>query len=249
MHGPLGIENLQVVRGAFLTKLMWINVSLAVFNLLPAFPMDGGRLLRAALALKLNYVRATVVAAWIGRLMALVFGILGFFLNPVLLFIAFFVWISAQQEASLVRLKALLCDVPVHAAMITEFHVLNIHEPLARAVELIRSGFQQDFPVVDHEGVVTGLLTREDVLKGVASHGVDSAVGDSMRRAFGLVAPFDKLDEALTKLQRHTGRVVVVVHDGQPIGLVTSASIGEQAITLQHSPVLHPSYAEHSVRS
>lgn len=165
--GTLEPASMHVVGGPFLTKLMWINVSLAVFNLMPAFPMDGGRVLRAALAFRMDYTRATEVAARIGQAMALLFGIIGLLANPMLLLIAFFVWMGAQQESALVQLKYALSGVPIRSAMITEFRSLGPAEPLSRASELMLAGFQHDFPVID-DGKLVGILTRDDIVKGLA---------------------------------------------------------------------------------
>jgi Zn-dependent protease len=155
-------SQLSVTGGPFLQRLMVVNVFLVVFNMLPAFPMDGGRVLRAILATGMEYTRATHIAATIGQAMALLFGFLGFFGNPFLLFIALFVWIGAAQEASMAQMKSALSGIPVARAMLTDFRTLSPQDALRRAVDLLLSGSQHDFPVLDGERVV-GVLTRADL--------------------------------------------------------------------------------------
>jgi len=102
---PLYFEEYDIITGSFLMKLMVLNIVLVVFNMLPAFPMDGGRVLRALLALRINYVRATDIAARIGQGMAILFALIGIFYNPFLVIIALFVWLGAAQESVMVRMK------------------------------------------------------------------------------------------------------------------------------------------------
>ena len=141
------VTTLKWVGGPFLVKLLWVNVSLAVFNLVPAFPMDGGRVLRAVLAMRMDYVRATQIAASIGQAFAWVFGILGLFTNPflILILIALFVWMGAAQEAGQVQLKSVLSGLPVSRVLLTEFHTLAPADLLGRAIESILAGGQHDF--------------------------------------------------------------------------------------------------------
>jgi Zn-dependent protease len=106
VHRGAQLEHLQYLespRVELLSKLASVNVMLVLFNLIPAFPMDGGRILRALLAMAMPYAQATQVAAWIGQGLAVVFGILGLFGNPLLVFIAFFIFAGAQQEAAIAR--------------------------------------------------------------------------------------------------------------------------------------------------
>ena len=136
-------------RRRLMQQLFWVNVSLVVFNMVPAFPMDGGRVFRALLAMRLDYVQATQIAASIGQAIALVFGLLGLLYNPFLIFIALFVWLAGNQEAGLVLIRSALGNIPVMRAMITDFRALHPDDPLKRAVGHVLAGFQQDFPVVD----------------------------------------------------------------------------------------------------
>jgi len=217
---------LGVVGGSFLTKLMWVNVSLAAFNLLPAFPMDGGRVVRAALALKMDYVRATEVAARLGQGMALLFGVLGLFHNPMLLFIALFVWMGAQQESTMVGLKKALSGVPIGSAMVTDFRVLSPSDRMSSAAELITAGFQHDFPVVDGKRLM-GVLTRSDVVRGLSADGPEASVANAMHRQFVTAQPTDMLESVLTRLQGAGAAPIVVVRDDTVVGIMTAETIGE----------------------
>src|SRR5262249_12323523 len=151
--------------------LLEVNAFLALFNLLPAFPMDGGRVLRALLAMRLDYARATRAAASVGQLMAIGFGLLGLQVgNPMLLLIALFVWIGAGAAAVQVEERVALRGVPVRRAMLTDFQTLRPDDTLGRAADLLLAGSQHDFPVMD-DGRAAGVLTRTDLLRGLASGG------------------------------------------------------------------------------
>ena len=218
----------QVVRvgGSFLDQLFWVNVSLAVFNLLPAFPMDGGRVLRGLLALRMDYLRATQIAAAIGQAMAVLFGFVGLFTNPFLVFIALFVWLGAAGEASMVQMRSALAGIPVQKAMVTDFRTLAPHDQLGRAVDYVLAGFQQDFPVVE-EGRVVGVLTRSDLLNALARRGKEVRVGDVMQRDIETGGPRDMLEGVLGRLQRRRCHTLPVVQNGQLVGLVTADNLGE----------------------
>jgi Zn-dependent protease len=214
------------VGGSFLNQLLWVNVSLAVFNLLPAFPMDGGRVLRALLALRTDYVRATQIAAGVGQALAAVFGFVGLFTNPFLVFIALFVWLGAAAEASMVQMRSALGGIPVQRAMVTDFRALAPHDPLGRAVDHVLAGFQQDFPVVD-QGRVAGVLTRADLLNALARHGQEARVDEVMQRDIETADPLDMLEGVLGRLQRRGCHTLPVVHNGRLVGLVTTDNLGE----------------------
>jgi Zn-dependent protease/predicted transcriptional regulator len=225
-RGFVPLTEVMHVGGNILGQLFWVNVSLAVFNLLPAFPMDGGRVLRALLAMRMDYVRATQAAARVGQGMALLFGFLGLFGNPFLVFIALFVWLAAAQEASMVQMRSAMDGIPVMRVMITDFQALRPDEPLARAVEQVLSGFQQDFPVVEGDRLV-GILTRTDLIAGLSRHGPVGRVAEVMQRDFATADPGDMLQTALARLQECGCRTLPVVRDGRLIGLVTADNLAE----------------------
>jgi Zn-dependent protease/CBS domain-containing protein len=212
--------------GSFLSNLMWVNVSLAVFNLLPAFPMDGGRVLRAALALRMDHVRATELAARIGQGMAVLFGVVGIFLNPLLILIALFVWMGAEQESVVAGLKRSLSGVPVGSAMVTGFQVLSPSDRLSTAADLMVTGFQHDFPVVRGRRLV-GVLTRSDVVRGLSGAGAAASVEDSMHREFTTAESTDMLASVLNRLPEAGAAPVVVLRGNSVAGLLTVESMGE----------------------
>lgn len=213
-------------QGSLLGRLVWANVSLAVFNLLPAFPMDGGRVLRAFLALHMDYVRATQLAASIGQTLAFIFGFIGLFSNPFLVLIALFVWMGAGQEASAVVTRSILAGLPVSRAMITQFQTVAPGDTLARAVEHVLAGFQHDFPVMDN-GRLAGVLTQNDLLAALAQQRQDTRVEEIMKRQFETVAPADNLETAFARLQASECPALPVLSDGQLVGILTAESVGE----------------------
>lgn len=214
------------VGGSFLNKLMVVNFWLLAFNLIPAFPMDGGRVLRALLATRLEYTRATLLAARIGQSIAWLFGLVGLFTDPFLLFIALFVWMGAEQEAAMAQVHTSLGAIPVQQVMLTDFRTLGPDDPLSSAIEHTLAGWQQDFPVVfgDH---VLGVLTREDLLRTLAERGSEVPVRDAMNRDFQTADSHDMLERGLATLQSCKCRSLPVVHDGQLVGMLTMDNIGE----------------------
>jgi len=220
------VDELPRFGAHFLSNLMWMNVLLAGFNLLPAFPMDGGRVLRALLALRMNYVRATKIAANIGEAMAFVFGLIGLFSNAFLVLIAVFVWMGAAAEANAVQMKSALANVPVSRVMITDFRTLTPDEPLSRAVDYLLSAYQQDFPVMI-DGKMIGLLTRGGLVNGLAQLGPNAAVSQVMEREFPTAQSTEPAEAAFTKLQQAQSRAIPVLHDGNLEGILTGEHIGE----------------------
>lgn len=220
------LETLTLTRGSFWERLLLFNVVVVIFNMLPAFPMDGGRALRALLAMRMEYSRATRIAAGIGQGFALLFGFLGLLFNPFLIFIAFFVWIGAGQEATMTQMKSALAGIPLADAMITEFRTLSVEDRLSRAVDLLLSGTQQDFPVVDGNTVV-GVLTRADLLSALARLGREAPVAEVMQREFQTAEPTEMIDVVFLRLQGQTCHTVPVLKNERLIGLITMENVGE----------------------
>jgi len=220
------LTDMTLVGGDFLSKLMWINVSLAIFNLLPAFPMDGGRVLRALLAIRMSHLRATKIAASIGQATALLFGLLGLFVNPFLVLIALFVWMGAAQEASIAQMRAALDQMRVGEVMTTEFRTLSPRDPLSEAVRKALAGYQRDFPVLE-DGRVVGMLTRENLLVGLTVRGLNAAVSEAMQTSFETADASDMVEPVLARLQTSTCRALPVVREGTLAGMLTLEGIGE----------------------
>jgi Zn-dependent protease/CBS domain-containing protein len=218
-------EQIGVTTGVFAERVMFANVVLAAFNLLPAFPMDGGRALRALLATRIEYTRATQRAAMVGQGMAMLFGFIGLQGNPMLVFIALFVWIGAGQEASVVQMKSALGGIPLRRAMLTHFRTLTPTSTLGDAVDLLLTGSQQDFPVVAHERV-QGMLTRTDLVKALSHRGRTALVADSMREC-PVADPSEMLETVLRRLQGRECHTIPVLDHGALIGLVTMDNVGE----------------------
>ena len=224
-RGGLSVAQINVTSGTFAERILLVNISLFVFNMLPAFPMDGGRVVRALLATRMEYTRATQIAASLGQGMALLFGVVGFFYNPMLMFIALFVWIGATQEASMALMKSALGGIPVNAAMMTTFDTVAPGDSLTAVTRLLLSGSQHDFPVMDGNNVV-GVVTRDGLLKGLAQ--VDQpAVSEIMSGNVAMAEESDMLEGALQRLQESECHMMPVLRNHRLVGLLTAENLGE----------------------
>jgi CBS domain-containing protein len=199
--------------------------------MLPAFPMDGGRVLRAALAHRMDYARATRIAAGVGQGMAVVFAIWGLFgligpPNPMLVFIALFVWLGAQQEAQVAQMRSAFQGIPVREAMITRFRTLNQDDPLTVAKDELLAGAQQDFPVVA-DGQVVGVLSRKDLVRGLADRGMTGRVGDAMTRDCPVAQESEPLELAFLRMRQRGCSTLPVLRGPTLIGILTQENVGE----------------------
>lgn len=232
------VTMLTTTGGGFAERLLAVNVTLVVFNMIPAFPMDGGRVLRAVLAMQMEYARATRIAARIGQGLAAVVGVIGLFSNPFLMLIAVFIWFGASQEAAAADAKASISDLPVREAMLTNFSTLSPRDTLGDATRLLIDGSQQDFPVLDGERVV-GVLTHSRLFEMLRERGEWTFVADAMERDFRSLRPDERLDGAL--FQAEPGLTIMpVVRDGHLVGLLTAENIGE-LLMIRSARALRPS--------
>jgi Zn-dependent protease len=218
------LDREQVSIGA---KLLDTNVFLVLFNLLPAFPMDGGRVLRAVLALRMNYVRATQLAASVGQSFAFVFGFVGLLTNPILVLVALFVYLGATQEAAVAQMRNITARLPISAAMLTDFRTLPVDASVTDAVELLLATSQHDFPIVDAAGRLHGILTRDGIISALR-RGHTGAVATVMRRDIPTVpakAPLDAAFQLMT--QSHCPALAVTDERGRLAGIVTPENVGE----------------------
>ena len=243
-----GVPDMEAMAGLeqsgqpMAARLFWVNVILVVFNLIPAFPMDGGRVLRALLGWRMGPRRATEIAAGIGQALAFALGLVGLLGGaPLLVFVALFVWLGAGAESQAVQLRELSRGMMAGDAMVTRFEALPTTARIADAVELLLRTSQTDFPVLDGGGRLRGILTRSDLIRALQEAGPDSPVLEAMRRDVPTVSQRAPLEEALHTMQEEAGPIGVTDQGGRLAGLLTPENLGEmlmvEAARLRpHSP-------------
>jgi Zn-dependent protease/predicted transcriptional regulator len=222
----------------FLNQLLVTNVWLLLFNMIPAFPMDGGRVLRALLASRLGLVRGTRVAATLGQGLALVGGLYGITTShPFLVLIAFFVFLGASAEAEAVETRAAGDGLQVSQMMVTNFRTIPVHATLADAVDLLLSGEQREFPVVDNGGRIEGILTRDNLIRGLSKLGPGARVSEAMTPSVPVVHPTLAFREALERLRSSRLPALPVVDPtGALVGLLTSDNIADLLMVQRAGP-------------
>jgi Zn-dependent protease len=215
------------VESSFLATLLVVNVALVGFNLLPAFPMDGGRVLRALLALKLPYTRATRIAANAGSGMAVLFGFAGLMIpNPFLLFIALFVYLGAQSEAQQTETRVALDGLTVRDAMMTRFTMLPDHATLGDAAEELLAGAQQDFPITS-DGRLLGVLSRQALVTHLRQRGRDARVGELVASGCPATAEHEPLEAAVARMREARCNSIPVLRGAMVVGLLTLENVSE----------------------
>jgi Zn-dependent protease/predicted transcriptional regulator len=211
----------------FLAQLVSVNLYLLLFNLIPAFPMDGGRVLRALLSSRLGLLRGTRIAASLGQTLAVVGGLYGITRpEPLLVLVAFFVFLGANAEASTVETRLAGQGLQVAQMMVTDFRTIPVHATLNQAVELLLSGEQREFPVLDNLGRTEGILTRDNLIRGLSHKGPNSTVGEAMTAGVPTVQPTLSFQEGLDRLRASRLPALPVVDGGGAlVGLLTLDNI------------------------
>ena len=229
LYGPAATFKTSITGGMFIPNLARVNLLLAIFNLLPGFPMDGGRIFRAVLANAMPFDRATAIAAAVGRVFAIGLGLVGLFTNIWLVFIAVFIYFGASSEASRVHIKTALRDVPVNRVMATSFQTLNPDDRLSQVVEHAYHGFQEDFPVVLDSKLV-GVLMKQDILAALHEYGPGALVGKVMRKEFTTVPANSTLEQVYAAIQTCGCSSLPVLDSGRIIGVVTLEALGRYLV-------------------
>ncbi|MFG1373114.1 site-2 protease family protein [Xanthobacter oligotrophicus] len=222
------LAKIEDPRTSILVKLAGANIFLVVFNLIPAFPMDGGRALRALLAMRIGYSKATATAASIGQGLAIGMGLLGIFTNPMLMIIGVFVFLAASGEAGQAQLKEASRGLLVSDAMITHFETLGPQSTVDDAADALIRSTQKEFPVVDGAGHLRGVLTRDAMIRAMKDQGPQTAVIEVMQADIPVVEARSKLDAALKLItSAQVPAVGVVDVSGKLVGLLTPENVGE----------------------
>lgn len=234
----LTAEEISLTGGPFLYRVMLVNLFIGGFNLLPAFPMDGGRILRAVLALRMDHALATEKAARVGQFLAVGMGLLGMMYNPFLLFIAIFIWFGASMESSAEQLKSILSKASVRHAMLREFHTLSPQDTLARAVELTLAGSQKDFPVGSGDRL-DKVLHHSDLIKGLQEQGQHARISDLPLDNILAADINEPLEKLIERLQGSPAQMIYVIDSGHIVGLLNLENVLEmiridQAVASHH---------------
>jgi CBS domain-containing protein len=234
---PTDVARLEEPHASLMARVAAANLALFVFNLIPAFPMDGGRVLRALLSLRLGFTRATQVAAWVGQGLAIALGFVGLFGNPLLILIAIFIFMAASAEAGQVQARDLARGYLASHAMITTFQTLNPSSTADDAATLLLRTTQQEFPVTDGAGRLRGVVTREALITALKERGGATPVLDIMARDVPTVPANACLETVFEALQKGPPGVIGVVDPQQRlVGYVTAENIAEMIMVRSTRP-------------
>jgi Zn-dependent protease len=226
---------LAVVFGGDLsTPTDTINVALVIFNMIPAFPMDGGRVLRGLLATRLGPVRATDISSTVGQGFAILFILVGFLgQNFLLAIVGFFVFLGASGEAQLVRQREQMRGLTVSDVMGTKGRTETVtpYHNFGQVLDSVIHGYQEDFPVVDEDGELVGIITRNEIMAAAHSPSRYDTVRDLMQTEFPTISPdADLFTDGNRVLQESGLRALPVMKDGNLVGMLTVDDVGQAAL-------------------
>jgi CBS domain-containing protein len=203
-----------------------VNLILATFNLIPAFPMDGGRILRALLARRMSYQQATRIAVNLGHVFALIFGYLGVVqMNIILIAVAIFIYMAASSEELMVDVRETLKKFRIRDILPREFLTLKPDATLSDVLELVLHSHQEDFPVLE-AGAAVGFVTRQDIITAIHQYGTSRRVAEIMRRTFPRLSDHATLTKARTLMEEHGIKALPVFKGDEVVGVVTLEDIG-----------------------
>ena len=231
----LGFGSFIGAKARLLVELFYVNLMLAIFNLLPAFPMDGGRILRGVLALRMEPLRATRIAVGVGQFLAVVMFFVGIFFNWWLALIAIFLYFGAEAEEQGTILRRVFHQVPIRALMLEDFQSLSPEDNLSRVLEIICHSAQEDFPVLK-DGRLVGVLPKSLIFRALREMPPETRVEEIMVKDFFQAEPDMPLDRALKELIENKTGMVPVVEAGRLVGILTLAQIAKYQLVCGAKP-------------
>ena len=223
---PSSVRDIDFTSSNFLFQLYTINLFLAVFNFIPAFPMDGGRVLRALLSLKLSRVKATRIAAYTGQVIAICFVFIGFSFNPMLVLIGFFIFLGAYAEANAEQTLSYLHEIKVSDVLMHRYSVLQPGDSLSKAVDLLLNSQEHSF-IIEENDEVKGTLSRKEIIAGLSKFGKDVAISKIMQTNVASLKPGDLLRDIMQRFSGNAETIMPVVDGKKIVGVLDLENISE----------------------
>jgi len=226
LHIPIEtIKSESFFEGNLLLNLFWINIFLAGFNIIPAFPMDGGRVLRGILGMFIDHMRATRIAVFIGQVFAIFLFFLGIFSNLWLVLIAVFIYLGAEGEERMWAIRHALSDARVKEVMLTDFRTLSPSDLLSTAKEAFLHTSQGNFPV-KYGDTLIGILRRDLIVRGISEGRDNERVTEFIDRDFLSTTERQKLVTLYKEMTERGVEMVPVMREKSLVGIITMEQIG-----------------------